>query len=209
MYKEEHPIFCKSIEFIRNHLGTTGLDPLEQHVLERIIHSSGDFGIMPMLRFSFKACQKGVSAFQEGAPILTDTAMSAAAVQSIAKYTNTSVKTLLDLAPEKAPVGMTRSEIGMELAWKTLSSIYSGSQSPVVLIGSAPTALNVLLSLVEQGLPAPSLIIGMPVGFIGVAESKQRLARSGLSNIRLQGSRGGAGLVAAAANALLIASIDK
>jgi precorrin-8X/cobalt-precorrin-8 methylmutase len=73
----------------------------------------------------------------------------------------------------------------------------------VVLIGSAPTALEVLLELVAAGLPAPALLIGMPVGFVGVAESKRRLARSGLTQIRLEGSRGGAGLVAAAVNALL------
>ncbi len=78
--------------------------------------------------------------------------------------------------------------------------------APVVLIGSAPTALEALIDLVADGAPAPSLVIGMPVGFVGVAESKRRLAASGLTQIRLEGSRGGAGLVAAAANALLRAA---
>ena len=73
----------------------------------------------------------------------------------------------------------------------------------VVLIGSAPTALEVLLEAVHSGAPAPALVIGMPVGFVGVAESKRHLAASGLAQIRLDGSRGGAGLVAAALNALL------
>jgi precorrin-8X/cobalt-precorrin-8 methylmutase len=74
----------------------------------------------------------------------------------------------------------------------------------VVLIGSAPTALERLLVLTGAGaLPPPALVIGMPVGFVGVAESKRRLAASGLPQIRLEGSRGGAALVAAAVNALL------
>ena len=73
----------------------------------------------------------------------------------------------------------------------------------VVLIGSAPTALELLLDRVAQGDPAPALVIGMPVGFVGVADSKRHLAASGLPQIRLEGSRGGAGLVAAAVNALL------
>ena len=74
---------------------------------------------------------------------------------------------------------------------------------PVVLIGSAPTALEVLLKQVEAGSSKPSLVIGMPVGFVGVPESKRHLAYSGLAQIRLEGTRGGAGLVAAAVNALL------
>jgi precorrin-8X/cobalt-precorrin-8 methylmutase len=74
----------------------------------------------------------------------------------------------------------------------------------VVLIGSAPTALECLIDGVERGLvPPPALVIGMPVGFVGVAESKRRLAASDLVQIRLEGSRGGAALAAAAANALL------
>jgi len=73
----------------------------------------------------------------------------------------------------------------------------------VVLIGSAPTALELLLDRVAEGDPAPALVIGMPVGFVGVADSKRRLAASDLPQIRLEGSRGGAGLVAAAVNALL------
>jgi precorrin-8X/cobalt-precorrin-8 methylmutase len=74
----------------------------------------------------------------------------------------------------------------------------------VVLIGSAPTALELLLDHVAVGQTAsPALVIGMPVGFVGVAESKRHLAESGLPQIRLEGSRGGAGLVGAAANALL------
>ena len=76
----DHPIFIKSIRFINAQLGATGLDPLQQQVLERLIHSSGDFGLQSLISFSPEACQKGLIALQAGASILTDTAMAAAAV---------------------------------------------------------------------------------------------------------------------------------
>ena len=203
----DHPIFTESIRRIREQLGATGLDPLQQQVLERLIHSSGDFGLTPLLRFSPEACELGLAALQAGAPILTDTAMAAVAVQPMARRTlKTSVRCVLEWAPDEAPNGSTRTGEGLRCAWQELATQYVDQQAPIVLIGSAPTALEVLLELVSTGAPPPSLIIGMPVGFVGVSDSKRRLAVSGLAHIRLMGSRGGAGLVAAAVNALLRAS---
>ena len=129
---------------------------------------------------------------------------AAAAVAPMARRTlGTAVHTVLEWAPVVAPAGSTRTAAGMEQAWRALAL---DSPAPVVLIGSAPTALEVLLQQVAAGAPAPSLVIGMPVGFVGVAESKKHLAASGLAQIRLESSRGGAGLVAAAVNALLRAA---
>ncbi len=65
----DHPIFTESIRRIREQLGVTGLDPLQQQVLERLIHSSGDFGLTPLLRFTPEACELGLAALQAGAPI--------------------------------------------------------------------------------------------------------------------------------------------
>jgi precorrin-8X/cobalt-precorrin-8 methylmutase len=107
------------------------------------------------------------------------------------------VHSVLKWAPELAPEGTTRAAAGMAQALKA----HPGA---VVLIGSAPTALELLLQQTAEGRTAPpALVIGMPVGFVGVAESKRHLAESDLVHIRLDGSRGGAGLVGAAANALL------
>lgn len=203
----DHPIFTESIRRIREQLGVTGLDPLQQQVLERLIHSSGDFGLTPLLRFSPEACELGLAALQAGAPILTDTAMAAVAVQPMARRTlKTSVRCVLEWAPDEAPNGSTRTAEGLRCAWQELVAKDVDQQTPIVLIGSAPTALDALLELVSSGSPPPSLIIGMPVGFVGVSDSKRRLAVSGLAHIRLMGSRGGAGLVAATVNALLRAS---
>ena len=131
--------------------------------------------------------------------------MAAAAVAPMARRSfGNRVACLLDWAPEQAPAGSTRAALGLERAWAELAAGSAGAAvRPVVLIGSAPTALERLLDLVAAGAAAPSLLIGMPVGFVGVAESKRRLAQSGLDHLRLQGSKGGAGLVAAACNALL------
>ena len=204
---QDHPIFTESIRRIQAALGDTGLPPLQQQVLERLVHSSGDLSLGPLLHFSEGACEQGVEALRQGAPILTDTAMAAAAVAPMAQRTlGSAVHTVLEWAPELAPQGSTRTAAGMEQAWQRLAIGQPAQPAPLVLIGSAPTALEVLLQRVAAGAPAPSLVIGMPVGFVGVAESKRHLAASGLAQIRLEGSRGGAGLVAAAVNALLRAA---
>jgi precorrin-8X/cobalt-precorrin-8 methylmutase len=193
----DHPIFTESVRRIRLWLGDTGLEGVEQEVLERLVHSSGDPGLAPLLRFSPGACEAGLAALAAGAPLLTDTTMAAAAVEPMARRTlGTPVRNVLQWAPPVAPPGGTRAAAGMERALAEHPGV-------VVLIGSAPTALECLLDAVAAGAPPPALVIGMPVGFVGVLESKCRLGRSPLAQIRLEGSRGGAGLVGAAANALL------
>ncbi|BEV35464.1 precorrin-8X methylmutase [Synechococcus sp. M16CYN] len=202
---QEHPIFDESIRRIRVLLSDTGLESLEQQVLERLVHSSGDPAIAQLLRFSPGACRVGVDALRSGAMILTDTAMAMAAVLPMARRTlKVPVRTVLEWAPAQAPSGSTRTAMGLLSAWRELATM---GPAPIVLIGSAPTALQVLLEQVDAGQPAPSLVIGMPVGFVKVTESKHRLAGSGLAQIRLEGTRGGAGLVAAVINALLRAAV--
>ena len=193
----DHPIFTESIQRIQALLGPTGLPLLEQEVLERLIHSSGDPALAPLLRFTPGACTAASRALAQGAVVLTDTAMAAAAVAPMAARTFANpVHSVLQWAPAQAPEGQTRAALGMAAALQA-------HHGAVVLIGSAPTALELLLDRVAQEDPMPALVIGMPVGFVGVAGSKRRLAASGLPQIRLEGSRGGAGLVAAAVNALL------
>lgn len=224
-------------------------DPVVRDVVERCIHSSGDLGLAWELEVPAAACAAGLAALAAGAPILTDTAMAAAAVTPMAKRTFANpVHCLLDWAPAKAPAGDTRSAIGLQRAWAELApkglapaGVAPGSSAPlssaplslapmslapmplapVVLIGSAPTALERLLDCLAHcdqaqpqaapgssrgPSPGPALVIGMPVGFVGVAESKRRLAASGLAHIGLRGSKGGAALVAASCNALLRAA---
>jgi len=204
----DHPIFRESMRLIRELPGLEAalapLTPLQQDVLLRLIHSSGDPSLAADLRWSPGACEAGLAALAAGAPILTDTAMAAAAVTPMARRTfGNPVRSVLDWAPDQAPAGSTRTAVGMAAALAALPDAGGPDRpGPVVLIGSAPTALEVLLELGAQ----PALVIGMPVGFVGVAESKRHLAASGLAHLRLEGSKGGAGLVAAACNALLRAA---
>ena len=208
MKTPEHPIFLKSIEYIQSQIGVTGLDWIHQSVLERLIHSSGDLSLQPFLNFSPGACDDAINALQNGAKILTDTFMAKAAVTPMVKRTlNTDVQCILEMAPKYIDSNSTtRSSIGMRNIWLDLQNKYESSDNPIVVIGSAPTALMALLDLIEEGCSIPSLIIGMPVGFIGVAESKTRLLNSSCPYIVLEGSKGGASLAAATMNALLSAS---
>jgi len=193
----DHPIFTESVRRIRGWLGDTGLEGIEQEVLERLVHSSGDLSLAADLRLSPGACQAGMAALCAGEVILTDTAMAAAAVAPMARRSfGNQVVSVLDWAPAIAPQGGTRAAAGLDLALEA----HPGA---VVLIGSAPTALVRLLERVAAGSARPALVVGMPVGFVGVLESKALLAASDLPQIRLEGSRGGAGLVGASVNALL------
>ena len=208
MKTPEHPIFLESVEYIRSQIGLTGLNSVQQSVLERIIHSSGDLTMQSYLRFSPNACEDGITALNKGAHILTDTYMAKAAVTPVAQRTlNLNVKCILEMAPEFIDSSSkTRSAIGMHHMWLDMEQKEELLLGPVVLIGSAPSALMTLLDLIQEGTNRPSLIIGMPVGFIGVSECKTRLLNSDCPHIVIEGSKGGASMAAATVNALLRAA---
>ena len=205
----DHPIFIESIQFIRNELGDLALEPLQQRVLERMIHTSGDFAVRDLLRFSPKACELGLLALKRGAEIVADTSMASVAIKPMAKRTiNAQVHNVLDWVPSQPLELATRTGIGMKHIWKSITSDSQISIAPLVAIGSSPTALEILLDLVEQGANPPSLIIGMPVGFIGVEKSKQRLSKTNIPFVLIEGTRGGAALAASVINALLRETIN-
>ncbi len=159
---KDHPIFIESINFIRTNLEANDFNYLENKVLERLVHTAGDFNIQNYLEFSEDACENAIQSLKEGSPILTDLK-----------------------------------------GWKELSAKNVGIKSPIVVIGSSPTALVALLDHLNYSNNSPSLIIGMPVGFIGVEKSKQKLLRTNYSRIVINSTRGGAAMAAATVNALL------
>jgi len=204
----DHPIFLESIRFIRSQLRANDLNYLEKQVLERLVHTSGDFSVQDLIEFSEGACEKGLQALKNGAPILTDTDMAAAGIKSMAENT---IKNKVFSAgmwfEENNHTKLTKTAYGLSEGWKELSVKNSGIKSPVVVIGSAPTALIHLIDILENSKDLPSLIIGMPVGFIGVEKSKNKLLSTDLPRIILNSTRGGAAMAAAAVNALLRESI--
>ena len=207
MFKD-HPIFLESINFIRSKLGPHNFNKLEKEVLERLIHTSGDFSIKDLLEFSQNACDIGIKACKSGAPIITDTEMAAVAIRTMARNTQGNlVISIRQWLNADNNYSSTSSAYGIEKAWLELSKNNTGNASPIVLFGSAPTALERLLDILENSTNKPSLIIGMPVGFIGVEHSKQRLVNSNYNYIVIKSTRGGASMAAATINALLRSSI--
>ena len=204
----DHPIFLESIKFIRSKLTENNFNSIESKVLERLIHTAGDFQIQQLLEFSEKACEGTLEALKLGAPILTDTDMAAAAIKTMASKTNRnnvfSAKTWI---LENIELTSTKTAYGIEHAWKDLSKKYYGKVSPIVVFGSSPTALEALLDILEGSNNRPSVIIGMPVGFIGVEKSKKRLLESDYPYIVMRSTRGGAAMAGATINALLRESI--
>ena len=204
----DHPIFLESIRFIRSHLETNELNLLEKKVLERLVHTSGDFSVQNLLAFSEGSCEKGIQALKNGAPILTDTDMAAAAIKSMAKNTTRNkVFSARIWFQENNHSKLTKTAYGLSEGWKELSVQYSGVKSPIVVIGSSPTALINLIDILKNAKDLPSLIVGMPVGFIEVEKSKKKLLSTDLPSIVLKSTRGGAAMAAATVNALLRESI--
>ena len=131
----DHPIFLESIRFIRSHLGANDLNDLEKKVLERLVHTSGDFSVQNLLEFSEGACEKGLQALENGAPILTDTGMAAAAIKSMAENTNRNkVFTARRWFQENNHAKLTKTAYGLSEGWKELSVKNSGMKSPVIVL---------------------------------------------------------------------------
>lgn len=191
----------ESFRQIRALTDLDGLSREQQQVVMRIVHSAGTPDVATHIRFSANACSDGLRALSADCPILCDAEM---VKQGITKRMITR-EPLCFLNDPKASVlaaecGETRSMAALAL-WR---EHLAGS---VVVIGNAPTALFRLLEMLEQGAEKPALIIGMPVGFVGAAESKQVLwdmhQQLGIECITLLGRQGGSAIASASCNALL------
>jgi len=201
---KDHPIFLESIEFIRSNLDPLEFNYLETKVLERLIHTSGDFSIKELLSFSNNACKYALNALKNGAPILTDTDMAAIALKSMVKRTRKNVVySAMKWGNDNNDSALTKTAYGIEKGWSFLSKEFCGNLSPIVIFGSSPTGLEKLLDILEKTNQRPSLIVGMPVGFIGVERAKTRLKKTTYPYIILNSSRGGAAMAASCVNALL------
>ena len=205
----DHPIFLESIKFIKSKLTKNNFNRIELKVLERLIHTSGDFQIQELLEFSENVCERTLEALKLGAPILTDTDMAAAAIKAMANKSNgNKVFSAKKWVMDDLEISCTKTAYGIEHAWLDLSRKYYGKVSPIVVFGSSPTGLEKLLDILEVCDNKPTLIIGMPVGFIGVEKSKKRLLATNLPYIVMGSTRGGAAMAGATVNALLRESIQ-
>ncbi|MEU4157504.1 precorrin-8X methylmutase [Actinoplanes sp. NPDC026670] len=191
-------IYRRSFATIRAEADLSGLPEDVSRVVVRMIHACGMVDLVEDVRFSPGVVTAARKALLGGAPILCDAEMVASGVtRSRLPAANDVVCTLRDPAVPglAAEIGNTRSAAAMDLWGDRLDGA-------VVAIGNAPTALFRLLEMVEAGAPRPAAVIGIPVGFIGAAESKEALAESGLEYLIVRGRRGGSAITAAAVNAL-------
>lgn len=192
-------IYARSFAIIRAEADLAGLTPEEERVVVRIIHACGMVEIAKDVVLSPTLARDAIAALKAGAPILCDSMMVADGVTRARLPANNDVIcTLRDARVPKIAeeIGNTRTAAAMEL-WKPL---LAGS---VVVVGNAPTALFRLLEFLDAGAPKPAAVIGMPVGFVGAAESKQALADDGRVPFAIvKGRKGGSAMAAAAVNAL-------
>ena len=192
-------IYAQSFASIRAEADLSRFTPEQARVAVRVIHACGIVGITEDLEFSPGFAVAARAALLAGRPILCDSKMVAHGITRARLPAGNAVLCTLD-APETqgiaARIGNTRSAAALEL-W------HPHLDGALVAIGNAPTALFHLLDLLDAGAPHPAAIIGMPVGFVGAAESKQALAQDGrVPFAAVHGRRGGSAMAVAAVNAL-------
>jgi precorrin-8X/cobalt-precorrin-8 methylmutase len=193
-----HPIEAESYRILRARLDTAALPPYTRAVVERVIHASADFDYAADLVTDEAALAHAAAALRAGAPIVADVEMVAAGI--------TRRDTLCAIKDPAAPPlaserGSTRSAAALRIAAE------QAGPGAVYVIGCAPTALFELIDIAAEARPA--LVIGLPVGFVGAAESKAALRAAGLPAVSNVSGKGGSAVAAAALNALIYEDLVK
>ncbi len=199
-YVKPADIEKRSFAIITEELGDRTFPPDIAPVVKRVIHTSADFEYADNLVFSEGAVARARKAIEAGAHIVTDTNMVKAGInKKILAQFGGEVHCFVadeDIAAEAKARGVTRSTVSMERA--------AGLDVPLIFaIGNAPTALVEIRRLVDAGTLSPELVIGVPVGFVNVVESKELIQESGVPYIVARGRKGGSNVAAAIVNALL------
>ncbi|MBP2112274.1 precorrin-8X/cobalt-precorrin-8 methylmutase [Paenibacillus silagei] len=195
-----------SFQMITEELGEHSFSALEYPIVQRIIHASADFELGRSLVFHPGAIEAGIHAILQGKPIIADVRMVEAGIakERIQRYGG-EVRVHIsdpDVVDEAKAQGTTRAIIATRKAC---------AQAPggIYVIGNAPTALLELIRLVKAGAAQPGLVIGMPVGFVSAAESKDELRKLDIPYITNIGRKGGSTIVVAAVNALSLLAVRR
>ena len=195
---QEHEITLASFAQIAAEIGEHSFTPAEYSVVRRVVHTTADFEFTQLLRFCHQPISAAIRALQQGVPIVTDVSMVAAGISTVVKRTwQSPIVAAVQQAPEQILPGQTRSAEGMRACIKANSGA-------VIAVGNAPTALLSLCEDIVSGRAQPALVIGAPVGFINVVESKQVLSALAVPHILVNGRKGGSAVAAAILNALMI-----
>ncbi len=190
----------RSFEIITEILGDRKLDPENELVIKRAIHTTADFDYADNLVFSEHAVSRGIEALKNGCDIVTDTQMAKSGInKTILGRLGGEVHCFMsdaDMAEQAKRLGVTRAYVSMKKAAELNKPL-------IFAIGNAPTALISLKELMDEGRLKPELIIGVPVGFVNVVESKEIIIASDAPYIVARGRKGGSNVAAAICNALL------
>lgn len=190
----------RSFEIISREIGSVELDPLEAPIIKRAIHTSADFDYLENLVFSPGAAGLAMEAVLGGATIVTDTNMAFSGINKRA-VERLGCKVVCFMADEDVRSaaklnGTTRAAASMKKA--------ASIEGPLIFaIGNAPTALAALYDMIAAGMLHPALIIGVPVGFVNVVESKELIMKTDVPYIVAKGRKGGSNIAAAICNAIL------
>ena len=191
-----HPIMEQSFAVIDREIGGHEFERDEYAIVRRVIHSTADFEFKDLVKFSPNAIASGISALLEGVPIVTDVGMVKQGIAGLLSRTfNNQLISAVSQVEEPLP-GRTRTETG-------LLKCYREFPHAIFVIGNAPTALLALCQEVRNADVKPALIIGAPVGFISVVESKTVLVQTSVHQICVEGRKGGSSVAAAIINALI------
>ncbi|MCX8131183.1 MAG: precorrin-8X methylmutase [Clostridia bacterium] len=190
----------RSFEIISEILGKRVFPPLHEPIIKRVIHTTADFEYADTLKISENAVSRAIEAVKSGCNIVTDTQMAYAGInkKTLSKFGG-SVECFMNdemVAMEARERNVTRASICMEKA-------AGDSKNKIFAIGNAPTALIRLYELIKEGLADPAVVIGVPVGFVNVVESKELLMKAGVPYIIAEGRKGGSNVAAAIVNAIL------
>jgi precorrin-8X/cobalt-precorrin-8 methylmutase len=196
-----HPIVEQSFAIIDREVGEHHLNPQEYAIARRVIHTTADFEYLNLLEFNHQAIASALITLQKGTPIITDVTMVKQGILTLVSKTyQNRIIAAIDFADTAQP-GKTRSETGMIECWQQYPDA-------IYVIGNAPTALIALCQCIQQQdkhhTITPPLIIGAPVGFVSVTESKEALKQLNVPQIIVKGRKGGSPVAAAIINALLI-----
>jgi precorrin-8X/cobalt-precorrin-8 methylmutase len=198
---EPEAILAESFRLIEREVGPHSFDADEWPVVRRMIHASGDLELAQLVSFSPGAARAGVLAFRQRSPLVTDVRMVAAGVrQQTCAALGVGLHCFIDhpeVAERARLAGGTRSHHAMERALADVGDA-------VYAVGNAPTALLALCEAVHQGRVRPRLVLAMPVGFVGVTQSKEQALALDVPVICVRGRKGGSAVTAAALNALLL-----
>lgn len=191
----------QSFAVIDQEIGEHRFAPAEYAIVRRIIHSTADFEFKHLVQFSEGAIESGIAALQQGIPIVTDVSMVRQGSVNLVQQTfKNPLISAVEQATEALP-GKTRTETGLLRCLKQYPEA-------IYVIGNAPTALLALCQRVRETSVSPALVIGAPVGFISVVESKTMLSRTPVPQIRVDGRKGGSPVAAAILNALIVMAWD-